>query len=49
MFYPFAPKSKSKTDKSLNERNNEYIKMIKETFKDGSNDNCVEYGESNPQ
>ena len=49
MFYPFAPKSKSKVDKNLNEINNEYIKLIKETLKDGSNDNCVECGADNPQ
>ena len=49
MFYPFAPKSKSKIDKNLNERNDDYIKMIKETLKDGSNDNCVECGANNPQ
>lgn len=49
MFYPFAPKSKTKTDKNLNERNDDYIKMIKETLKDSSNDNCVECGANNPQ
>ena len=49
MFYPFAPKLKPKTDKSLNERNNDFIKMIKETLKDESNDNCVECGANNPQ
>ena len=49
MFYPFAPKSKSKIDKNLNERNDEYIKMIKENLKDESNDNCVECGANNPQ
>lgn len=49
MFYPFAPKSKSKTEKNLNEKNNEYIKLIKETLKDESNDNCVECGANSPQ
>ena len=50
MFYPFPPKLKPEQNKkSINNNPNiDYINKIKQSFKDESNDYCVECGDSNP-
>ena len=50
MLLPFFSKSKkNQNDNSNIKQNNEYISLIKQTFKQESNDYCVECGKRHPQ
>ena len=50
MLFPFFSKSKkNQNDNSNIKQNNEYISLIKQTFKQESNDYCVECGKRHPQ
>ena len=50
MLFPFFSKSKkNQNDNSNIKKNNEYISLIKQTFKQESNDYCVECGKRHPQ